>query len=259
MVFSEKLKSLRNEEGISQQELADRIFVSRSAIAKWENGLGLPSEESLQLLCDHFKVKKEELIQSDEPRLIAKNRKIHSYRFALILISALALIFLATSIVGTALVVRYQNKESHQVYESAPILSIDGIAAETKMVTFYRYENGEFALKVAANMGMPFGERVETEIPQLAYKTTYDVKIDTHLPFTVTDVRYSFLNDDYSIRDADPDAPMTQIAYYTADFYNPNTKRLEVSFMENESHIIVLQFICKYPDLVAQYSFLIHR
>ena len=114
MVFSEKLKSLRNEEGISQQELADRIFVSRSAIAKWENGLGLPSEESLQLLCDHFKVKKEELIQSDEPRLIAKNRKIHSYRLAVILISALALIFLASSIVGTVLVVRYQNKESHQ-------------------------------------------------------------------------------------------------------------------------------------------------
>lgn len=37
MQFNEKLKLLRNEKGISQAALAERIYVSRSAVAKWEN------------------------------------------------------------------------------------------------------------------------------------------------------------------------------------------------------------------------------
>ena len=47
MEFSERLKELRSEKGISQAKLAADIHISRSAIAKWENGLGLPNDESL--------------------------------------------------------------------------------------------------------------------------------------------------------------------------------------------------------------------
>ena len=35
IMFKDKLKELREKEGLSQQELADKLFVSRSAIAKW--------------------------------------------------------------------------------------------------------------------------------------------------------------------------------------------------------------------------------
>ena len=56
MNFSDKLKELRQEKGISQAKLAEEIFVSRSAVAKWENGLGIPNEESLQLLAEYFEV-----------------------------------------------------------------------------------------------------------------------------------------------------------------------------------------------------------
>lgn len=77
MEFGRKLKKLRLEKGVSQQKLADMIFVSRSAVAKWENGLGLPSEESLAALAKFFGVP-QAFFQTDRPEeiVIEKNRKI---------------------------------------------------------------------------------------------------------------------------------------------------------------------------------------
>ncbi len=77
MEFSKKLKKLRLERGLSQQRLADMIFVSRSAVAKWENGLGLPSEESYEALSTVFGVSKE-CFMTEEPEqiIINKNRKV---------------------------------------------------------------------------------------------------------------------------------------------------------------------------------------
>ena len=61
MDFSTKLKELRGEKGISQAKLAADIHISRSAVAKWENGLGLPNDESLKLLADYFGITIDEL------------------------------------------------------------------------------------------------------------------------------------------------------------------------------------------------------
>ena len=44
-MFSKKLKELRNEKGLTQEELGKIIFVSRSAIAKWEQGKGMPCKD----------------------------------------------------------------------------------------------------------------------------------------------------------------------------------------------------------------------
>jgi len=46
MEFKDRIRELRLERGLSQQALADAIYISRSAIAKWENGLGLPGSYS---------------------------------------------------------------------------------------------------------------------------------------------------------------------------------------------------------------------
>ena len=56
MEFKDKLKKLRIEAGLSQEALADAVHVSRSAIAKYENGGGKPSEETLKLIADYFNV-----------------------------------------------------------------------------------------------------------------------------------------------------------------------------------------------------------
>ncbi len=86
MEFSEKLKELRSAKGISQAKLADDIHISRSAVAKWENGLGLPNDESLKTLADYFGVTVEELIRnkSDEELLVTKNKTIDQQKKALI-------------------------------------------------------------------------------------------------------------------------------------------------------------------------------
>ena len=78
MEFSEKLKELRSEKGISQAKLAADIHISRSAVAKWENGLGLPNDESLKLLADYFGIAINELIpnKSNEEIIVSKNKTI---------------------------------------------------------------------------------------------------------------------------------------------------------------------------------------
>ena len=89
MEFSEKLKELRSEKGISQAKLAVDIHISRSAVAKWENGLGLPSDESLKMLAEYFGVGVGELLpdKSNEEILVKKNKTIARQKNAIIGIS----------------------------------------------------------------------------------------------------------------------------------------------------------------------------
>lgn len=85
-MLKDKLKELREQKGLSQYELADKIFVSRSTIAKWENGLGMPGKASLESLCDFFEISKEELLKEDDPEIIINNIQKKSKRFSLILL-----------------------------------------------------------------------------------------------------------------------------------------------------------------------------
>ena len=75
MQFNERLKKLRLEKGVTQKELADAVYVSRSAVAKWENGLGLPNEESLKLLAEYFHVEEKALLSdvAVESVIVEKN------------------------------------------------------------------------------------------------------------------------------------------------------------------------------------------
>ena len=94
MEFKERLKKARQEKQLSQQALADAIFVSRSAVAKWENGLGLPGESSYQALLDFFEFTQEEfpLNQEVEAVYIVKNRKIRKLSMAVVLLSCLLVV-----------------------------------------------------------------------------------------------------------------------------------------------------------------------
>lgn len=54
MTFGEKLKLLRQRSGLSQANLADKLWVSRAAVAKWENGIGMPDIHNLKAIADYF-------------------------------------------------------------------------------------------------------------------------------------------------------------------------------------------------------------
>lgn len=66
MEFHEKLQELRKSRNITQEELAQALFVSRAAISKWESGRGYPSIDSLKELSRFFSVTIDELIASGE-------------------------------------------------------------------------------------------------------------------------------------------------------------------------------------------------
>ena len=62
MNFSERLKEIRKKEGISQEQLAERIGVTRQAITKWETGKGLPDVENMVIIAEIFKTTIDELL-----------------------------------------------------------------------------------------------------------------------------------------------------------------------------------------------------
>lgn len=66
MEFYEKLQQLRKRNNLTQEQLAERLFVSRTAISKWESGRGYPNLESLKCISKLFSVSIDELLSNDE-------------------------------------------------------------------------------------------------------------------------------------------------------------------------------------------------
>ena len=66
MEFNEKLQELRKSRSMTQEELAEALFVSRTAISKWEQGRGYPSLDSLKEISKFFSVSIDDLIGSEE-------------------------------------------------------------------------------------------------------------------------------------------------------------------------------------------------
>ena len=83
MEFNEKLQKLRKSKGMTQEELAEALFVSRTAISKWESGRGYPNIDSLKEISKFFAVTIDELICPEEIISVAENEKkeyISKYR-----------------------------------------------------------------------------------------------------------------------------------------------------------------------------------
>lgn len=72
MEFNEKLQELRKSRGLTQEELAEALFVSRTAISKWESGRGYPSIDSLKEISKYFSVTIDELLTGEKLISIAE-------------------------------------------------------------------------------------------------------------------------------------------------------------------------------------------
>ena len=72
MEFHEKLQELRKNGGLTQEELAEGLYVSRTAISKWESGRGYPSIDSLKEISNYFSVTIDELLSSEKLLSIAE-------------------------------------------------------------------------------------------------------------------------------------------------------------------------------------------
>ena len=72
MEFHEKLQELRKSRGLTQEELAEALFVSRTAISKWESGRGYPSIDSLKEISSYFSVSIDDLLSGEQLISIAE-------------------------------------------------------------------------------------------------------------------------------------------------------------------------------------------
>ena len=131
MEFNEKLQELRKNKGLTQEELAEILFVSRTAISKWESGRGYPNIESLKAIARLFSITVDELLSSEELLNIAeqdnKQRENHirDLIFGLLDISALSLLFLP-----------FFAQKTDNIIKAVSLLSLTSISPYLKVIYF---------------------------------------------------------------------------------------------------------------------------
>ena len=80
MEFNEKLQGLRKEKGLTQEELAEVLYVSRTAVSKWESGRGYPNIESLKDISKFFSVSIDDLLSGEKLLSIAEKENKSNIR-----------------------------------------------------------------------------------------------------------------------------------------------------------------------------------
>ena len=122
MEFNEKLQELRKRKGLTQEELAEVLYVSRTAISKWESGRGFPNIESLKSISKFFSVSLDELLSGEEILAIAENdnkqkeRTLRDLIFGLLDCGIALLLFLP-----------FFGQEANGVIKSVSLLSLSDI------------------------------------------------------------------------------------------------------------------------------------
>lgn len=133
MEFNEKLQELRKSRGLTQDELAEKLYVSRTAISKWESGKGYPSIDSLKAISQFFSVSLDTLLSSNEAIQLAEEsekkveRRFCDLVFGLLDICMALLLFLplfASRKDGAVESVSLTDLAQVQAYTKALILAV---------------------------------------------------------------------------------------------------------------------------------------
>ena len=106
MTLADRIQQLRKQKGISQEELADRVGVSRQAVSKWESEQSTPDMDKVILLSDYFEVTTDYLLKGIEPAPLAAGEKKADGRIFTIVATVLNFIG-----VLTACAVWYETQE----------------------------------------------------------------------------------------------------------------------------------------------------
>lgn len=126
MEFHEKLQKLRKQKGLTQEELAQTLFVSRTAVSKWESGRGYPNIESLKDLAAFFSVSLDELLSGEELLCAAQEdmhrqqKNIRRWMFSLLDVSTVLL--LALPLFGQTVNGQIRSVSLWQLTETAPYM-----------------------------------------------------------------------------------------------------------------------------------------
>ena len=131
MTFGEKLKKLRTDSGLTQYELAEKIYVTRTAISKWESDRGYPNVDSLKAISKYFSVSVDELLSSDEVLTIAEEdskqieTRFRSLVYALLDICMAMLLFLP-----------FFAEDADGIIQSVSLIALDSVQPYLKAAYF---------------------------------------------------------------------------------------------------------------------------
>ena len=143
MEFHEKLQTLRKQKDLTQEELATALYVSRTAISKWESGRGYPSIDSLKAIAKFFSVTIDELLSGDEVLTIAeedqkqKDAHLRDMVFGLLDLSAAIVFFLP-----------FFGQKADDYVQAVSLLLLTGIAPYLK-AAYYAGVSATITLGIA--------------------------------------------------------------------------------------------------------------
>ena len=129
MEFHEKLQQLRKQNHLTQEQLAEQLFVSRTAISKWESGRGYPNLDSLKCISKLFSISIDELLSNDELIELAETenhaniKKMSGLIFGVLDVLAIALLFLPM----------FGHREGAQVY-AVTLWGYHGVSSALRVV-----------------------------------------------------------------------------------------------------------------------------
>lgn len=89
MHFSDRIRELRKTKGLSQEELAEKLGVSRQAISKWESAQSLPDIDKIVSLSDYFEVSTDYLLKGVEPLTAIGKRMKNQFLLSFVIVFAL--------------------------------------------------------------------------------------------------------------------------------------------------------------------------
>lgn len=140
MEFNEKLQALRKQKNMTQEELAQALFVSRTAISKWESGRGFPSIDSLKSIARFFGISVDDLLSGEEILTIAEADQKHKHRLLrdlyLAMLDLCAVLFLLLPFYGQKSQEGIANVSLWQLTTSSPYLKTIYFIAIFSMITF---------------------------------------------------------------------------------------------------------------------------
>lgn len=168
MEFHEKLQYLRKQHDLTQEQLAEKLYVSRAAVSKWESGKGYPNIESLKAVSKLFSVSIDELLSGNELLALAEteNRTNLNAMCGLIfgVLDLVSILFIFLPLFGQRegdyirTVALFANTELPTSVKTAyclalgamSLLGIAELLLHSREKRHGRFENGSIALHAAA-------------------------------------------------------------------------------------------------------------
>lgn len=127
MEFHEKLQELRKRAGLTQEQLAEKLYVSRAAVSKWESGRGYPNIDSLKMIAAFYSVTVDELLSGEELLSIAQDsQKQTTMQFRSLIFGLLDLSM------ATVLFLPLFRQQGATAIHAVSLLTLTGIASYLK-------------------------------------------------------------------------------------------------------------------------------